>query len=845
MKSIISSLIGFAIIISMFNSRAQTNTHTLSKQVSSSGDDVEESQDGSYIYMTSTDLELVYDASNNQGNQVVGMRFTGIDIPPDAEITNAWVQFTTDASSTDSTSLLIKGELSENSQPFSSLQFNVSSRQATTSQINWDNVPEWPTAGIAGPDQRSPDIASIITEITGQDGWISGNPITIIISGSGKREAVSYNGSPAEAPKLIIVYDLPKYPNDLSLKYIISPADLMIPTNPAEVTICISNEGLLSQSIFSVSYSLNQGPLITEEIIGLALGHGDSLVYTFNSQLDLSETGLYSIEAEVILNGDEYPGNNLLQKSIIVQPVQVDNIHWGSTNNTLNGLTVSWKSSGENDSIAWGYSAQYLNGKFKPHKHTGYSDNFFDYTFPILEPSSSIHYSIFNSAMQAWTDDKQFQTSTDTLQNHFTFTVAGDSRTNLPDWEQVANAMPKNDFTLFMGDIVESGSSGIQWDNWMEYGKNHIQHNLIYHQYGNHDVGYGNYENIFVLPQNPSGSELYYSFTFGNAVFISLNSQQPSSQTQYDWLINTLEEHQETEWKIVFFHKPFFSCGGHENEMDAYFDTWWKAFDDYGVDLIFNGHAHNYQRTNPINRNVSTTEPVQTYGSMPGQGRCQIISGGAGAPIRSVYPNAWYANAQAMLHYCTVEIDGSILYFKAFNQNQQVIDELTINKEYIVYQLPAGWSGFSSFQNVSTPLITDMFASLDGNLVILNDFENVYWPGAGINTFSGWNNREGVQIKLDEEAELKIYGQATDDNELTLSEGWQYLPVLSPGNVSVMDVFGQIMAKLKVIKDIGGTRVFWPEYGINTLSVLEPGKSYLLKMNEQAIIQFPAPPDPE
>ena len=97
--------------------------------------------------------------------------------------------------------------------------------------------------------------------------------------------------------------------------------------------------------------------------------------------------------------------------------------------------------------------------------------------------------------------------------------------------------------------------------------------------------------------------------------------------------------------------------------MDGYFDTWWKAFDDYGVDMIFNGHTHNYQRTKPINRNISTTSPVDIYGSLEGMGRCQIVSGGAGVRLNDAAdPGLWWlGKSESKHHFCNIDIDGDLM----------------------------------------------------------------------------------------------------------------------------------------------------------------------------------------
>jgi len=839
MKIILQLVFFIAFVISFLPVKAIQDTVTFSKRISSQYDDVEESEDGSFIYLNSSDLELVFDNYNNQGNQVVGLRFTGIVIPAGAEIINAYVQFTVDAVSIQPTNLIIAGELSNNSPSFSTAPFNVSSRQPTIAQALWQNIPVWPTVGVFEPDQCTPDLSDIISEIINLQGWSSGNPITLTIKGTGTREAVAFDGSPQNAPKLVIEYSTDVPSNDLSLANIISPAAVMYPTPVSSIQVCIKNIGSSPQSNFEVYYSLNQEYPVNETVAGTTLNQGDSLIYNFITPADLSVNGEYSLEAGVILSGDENNMNDLFQKSVLVEKTSVENIHWGSTDNTLNGLTVSWKSPGNSDSLAWGYTDQYLNGKFKALMHSGYAENFYDFTFPPVFPSAGIHYSMYNSSTHDWTNDKVFYTSVDTTQDHFAFTVAGDSRTYLQDWKHVADAMPHNDFTMFLGDMVEDGSLGYLWDGWMNFGQNHLQNNLMFYQYGNHDIGNNNYENIFVLPQNPSGTEVYYSFTFGNALFISLNSEDAGDETQYNWLINTLESHQNMVWKFVFIHQPFYSCGGHENEMNDYFATWWKAFDDFGVDVIFTGHAHNYQRTKPINRNVSITEPVDEYGSLPGQGRCQIISGGAGAPLYPVYPNQWFANAQAILNYGTVEIDGNVMSFKAYNVYHQVIDELTINKNYHTFEIPAGWSGFSTFQNVINPNVVDMFDPVAANLIIMSDFEHVYWPGANTNTYADWDIKSGAKIKLSGDATLNIHGSPTNDRQINLNTNWQFLPVLSPCNVSLEDLFASSLDKLKIVKEIGGTGVYWPEFNISTLSVFAPGKAYLLKMIDQATIEFP------
>jgi hypothetical protein len=171
-------------------------------RVTASPDDAEERAD-SNVGRGSTDLELVFDQG---GNQTVGMRFNGVDIPPGANITSAYIQFQVDETSSDLTSLTIRGEDVDNAAIFTTATRNISSRPRTTAAVSWSPAP-WSTVGEAGPDQQTPDIASVIQEVVNRPGWSSGNSLVIIITGSGERVAESYNGDPAAAPLLHVDYN--------------------------------------------------------------------------------------------------------------------------------------------------------------------------------------------------------------------------------------------------------------------------------------------------------------------------------------------------------------------------------------------------------------------------------------------------------------------------------------------------------------------------------------------------------------------------------------------------------------------------------------------------------------
>ncbi len=179
--------------------------------VTSGTDDVEEQMDpanpyfNGYPYMDSSDLELI----NDGGEQEVGIRFAGLNVPAGATITEAYIQFTADNSDSGETNLQVHVEDNVNPGTYAADVLNdVSGRTKYGVSVAWTNVPAW-TAGLAGLDQRTPDLASLVQHIVDSEGWAAGNAINFILTGTGEREAESFENDEADAslaPKLVVSY---------------------------------------------------------------------------------------------------------------------------------------------------------------------------------------------------------------------------------------------------------------------------------------------------------------------------------------------------------------------------------------------------------------------------------------------------------------------------------------------------------------------------------------------------------------------------------------------------------------------------------------------------------------
>ena len=170
-------------------------------RVATGDDDAEEDAAGGVPDLTSSDLELVDDG----GDQEIGIRFTGVIVPVGATITNAYVQFTNDGETghTEATNLIFRADVQNNPGTFTIAPNNVTGRTGTTNSVPWNSIPQWtPSESV----WNSPDLSIIIQEIVDGGLWDSGEAMVILITGTGHRNAHSYNGDNLKAPLLHIEY---------------------------------------------------------------------------------------------------------------------------------------------------------------------------------------------------------------------------------------------------------------------------------------------------------------------------------------------------------------------------------------------------------------------------------------------------------------------------------------------------------------------------------------------------------------------------------------------------------------------------------------------------------------
>jgi type IV pilus assembly protein PilY1 len=207
---------------------------TVEVPVANGDDDVEEQVNGALVY-GSSDLELVYDTAYIAGDQLIGLRFEGVDVPQGATINDARLEFRVDESGSGAVSLDILGHAHDDAPAFSSSAGEkVSDRiagAATSAQVAWDDLPN---LGV-GATITSPPITSIVQEIVNRPGWNSGNTMAFMLrkdpasasGSSNKRVVESEDGS--QAPKLRVTYTVPDPLADTTQTIGIRFQDVQIP----------------------------------------------------------------------------------------------------------------------------------------------------------------------------------------------------------------------------------------------------------------------------------------------------------------------------------------------------------------------------------------------------------------------------------------------------------------------------------------------------------------------------------------------------------------------------------------------------------------------------------------
>ncbi|HZI18523.1 MAG TPA: metallophosphoesterase [Pyrinomonadaceae bacterium] len=240
------------------------------------------------------------------------------------------------------------------------------------------------------------------------------------------------------------------------------------------------------------------------------------------------------------------------------------------------------------------------------------------------------------------------------------FVAIGDTGTGTEKQHEVAGLMNRYrqtfpfEFVLMMGDNMYGSEKADDFKKKFEDVYKPLLDGGVkfYASLGNHDESNQRFYAHFNM-----GGEEYYTLKRGNVTFYALNSNY-MDRRQVKWLEEQLAA-DDSEWKVAFFHHPPYSSGGKHGSDTKLRAVVEPIFLKHGVDVVFAGHEHFYERIKPQ------------------KGIHYFISGAGGklreGDVKKNSPLTAFAYDQDM-SFMLVEIAGDELHFQVLSRTGQTVD---------------------------------------------------------------------------------------------------------------------------------------------------------------------------
>lgn len=441
---------------------------------------------------------------------------------------------------------------------------------------------------------------------------------------------------------------------------------------PTDVTISISTDN-------GATWTAATPAAASASLTGLATGPSPGAEHTFTWASATDVPGLAQVLVRVAPAGGQ---------SLTSAPAVVDNVPLNAAvrlnrqpylqRTRQTSTVIAWRTEAETDTlIEWGETPLLGDVAGNP----GASDKAHDVELTGLRAGTRYYYRV-TSGGQPVTARGSFNTAPAANVSDFTFLAFGDSGAASPEQLALGQLMSAEqaDFAIHTGDVIYPyGGLGNAVNEYnarffLQYG-DFLGRLPIFPVIGNHDLiallGQP-FKDVFFLPDNGSSiaSELYFSFEWGDAKFIALETTGLFLVPVGDharWLHDQIQNNTR-KWLIVYMHVPLYSCGSHGNNAILK-QVLGPLFENGGVDLVIAGHDHNYERTRPIKD--FNRDPAYP-------GLVHVVTGGGGAGLRGISPNSRTAVAQRANHYMRFSVRGDTLTGEAVGVNGQVIDTFTV-----------------------------------------------------------------------------------------------------------------------------------------------------------------------
>ncbi len=250
----------------------------------------------------------------------------------------------------------------------------------------------------------------------------------------------------------------------------------------------------------------------------------------------------------------------------------------------------------------------------------------------------------------------------------------------------------KPELVLPLGDLSIDNTATC-WLDLISPFDDKLQITFGYHDVKNGESKLNQYKEAFGL------NKLYYSFDYRRVHFVIMSTLSDFDVTsdQYKFIEKDLKEASENEnidWVVVTSYGPFYTSPSAHPAKNDIRNIYHPLFETYGVDLVLQGHNHNYQRTYPITFNVDkTSNPTITNTFTTGyegnkDGIVYAVVGTAGEGFHPLEGRQPYMATQVecKFGYLDIEISNGNPHTKLTgtfydNRANSIHDSFTIQKE--------------------------------------------------------------------------------------------------------------------------------------------------------------------
>ncbi|HKQ21997.1 MAG TPA: metallophosphoesterase [Nitrososphaeraceae archaeon] len=289
--------------------------------------------------------------------------------------------------------------------------------------------------------------------------------------------------------------------------------------------------------------------------------------------------------------------------------------------------------------------------------------------------------------------DYGFADEGDNKLKDFNFVAAGDYGCS-SNAKNTINSMEdkKPELVLPLGDLSVDKTATC-WLDLVSPFDDKLQITFGYSEVKDGESKLNQYKDVFGL------DKLYYSFDYRNTHFIVMSTLSDFAVTsdQYKFIEKDLQQasaNENIDWIVVTNYGPFYTSPSAHPAKNDIRNIYHPLFDKYGVDLVLQGHNHNYQRTYPVIFNPSkASEPIVTNQFTTGyqgskDGVIYAIVGTAGEGFHPLQGRQTYVATQfeGMFGFLNIDITNGNPYTKLTgtfydNKDGKVGDQFTIEKE--------------------------------------------------------------------------------------------------------------------------------------------------------------------